>query len=239
MARPGPLPRAAHTRAFTLLEVMVAVAILGLGLTAILSAQTGAFAASAHARNISIATGLARCKMSEIEETLLRDGFQELDVNEVGPCCDGEESGNLRCSWQIAKPEMPPPSLGELDLDTGLDMSTESSIPTSAEDIAAMGADGGVGALAGMVAGPGVAGGESAAGGIAGYTAMAMQIVYPDLKAMFEQSTRRVTVTVSWTEGTREHKFDVVQWVAFPQKAVEQAEVDEEDGSSSSTGGGR
>jgi general secretion pathway protein I len=211
------------SRGFTLLEVMVAVAILGLGLTAILSAQTGAFAASAHARNISIATGLARCKMSELEESLLRDGFQELDVNETGPCCDGEDSGNIRCSWQVAKPEMPPPKLGELDLDTGLDTSTPSSIPTSAEDVgsALAAGDGGIGALAGLVAGPAAAGGESAAGGVAGYASMAMDIVYPDIKAMFEQSTRRVTVTVSWTEGSREHSFNVVQWVAFPQKAIE------------------
>ena len=49
-----------RARGFTLLEVMVAVAILGLGLTAILSAQTGVFASSAHARNLSVATGLAR-----------------------------------------------------------------------------------------------------------------------------------------------------------------------------------
>ena len=69
----GVKPR--QTRGFTLLEVMVATAILGLGLTAILSAQAGAFATAAHARNLSVATTLARCKMGEIEEHLYRDGI--------------------------------------------------------------------------------------------------------------------------------------------------------------------
>ena len=54
-------------RGFTLLEVMVAVAILGLGLTAVLSAMFGSVKGVAHARGISVAVGLARCKMSEIE----------------------------------------------------------------------------------------------------------------------------------------------------------------------------
>ena len=64
-------------RAFTLLEVLVAVSILGLGLTAILSAQAGAFSSSAHSRNISVAVGLLRCKMSEVEEHLLKDGIYD------------------------------------------------------------------------------------------------------------------------------------------------------------------
>src|SRR5689334_17693881 len=110
--------RRSLSRGFTLLEVMVAVAILGLGLTAILSAQAGAFATSKHARSISVATGLARCKMSEIEEHLQRDGFQELDESDSGPCCEGDESPDVRCSWKIEKPEFPPPKFGELNLDT-------------------------------------------------------------------------------------------------------------------------
>ena len=40
-------------RAFTLLEVMVAVAILGLGLTVILTAQTGLFSSSKRAAQLS------------------------------------------------------------------------------------------------------------------------------------------------------------------------------------------
>src|SRR5262245_10997142 len=101
---------------FTLVEVMVSVAVLGLGLTAILSAQAGAFANSAHARNISVATGLLRCKMTELEEHLLHDGFSELDEVDSGPCCDEQDTPNMQCSWKIEKPQFPEPKYGDLDL---------------------------------------------------------------------------------------------------------------------------
>src|SRR4051812_6222300 len=97
-------------RGFTLLEIMVAVAILGLGLTAILSAQAGAFASAAHARNLSLATGLARCKMGEVEERLAGPtGYPELDEVESGACCDGDTTSNahMHCTWKIEKLELP------------------------------------------------------------------------------------------------------------------------------------
>src|SRR5215212_9362312 len=103
---------------FSLLEVMVAVAILGLGLTAILSAQAGAFSSATHARNVSIAAGLVRCKMTELEERLsVPGGFPELDESDSGPCC-GDEESPMHCSWKIEKPEMPEPKYGDLNLDS-------------------------------------------------------------------------------------------------------------------------
>ena len=42
----------------------------------ILTAQTGLFSSSKRAATMSQAVGLARCKMGEIEEELLREGFQ-------------------------------------------------------------------------------------------------------------------------------------------------------------------
>lgn len=112
------------SRAFTLLEVLVSVAILGLGLTAILSAQAGAFASAAQARNISVATGLLRCKMTELEEHLYKDGFQETDETGAGPCCDGDENPNMRCTWRVDRPTFPEAKLGDLNLASGLDFSS-------------------------------------------------------------------------------------------------------------------
>ena len=101
---------------FSLLEVMVAIAILGLGLAAILSAQAGSFAAATHARSLSVATGLARCKMLELEQKLVKDGFPEIDQDDSGPCCDSDEREAMRCTWRIEKPQLPEPALGALDL---------------------------------------------------------------------------------------------------------------------------
>ncbi|WP_437755915.1 type IV pilus modification PilV family protein [Sorangium sp. So ce1389] len=205
-----------RARGFTLLEVMVAVAILGLGLTAILSAQAGAFSAAAHARNISLANGLARCKMSEIEERLAKDGLPALDEADNGPCCEGDESTFIKCSWRIEKPEMPEPKLGELDLDTGLEGLGMSSKPGESTGTAAP--SGSLDDLAQSLVGGGAGGGEAAsAGGIAGLLQPFIDMLAPTLQPIFEASARRVTVRLTWQQGTQEHALELVQWVTVPQ----------------------
>lgn len=242
-------------RGFTLLEVMVATAILGLGLTAILSAQAGAFATAAHARNVSVATTLARCKMGEIEEHLYIDGVQELEEIESGVCCEGDETPNMKCSWKIEKPQFPEPKLGELNLDTSLDLSTPAG-GTSGQGGPAN-TLGPLGAMLGMTGGDSSgalppAGGDSTgglgdiAGALGGATGMEalggmMQLVgtfvYPQLKTIYENNARRITLTVSWTEGSKEFSFDVVQWYVNPQPSLPTNELlDAVGGASSSSG---
>lgn len=100
-----------RSRAFTLLEVMVAVAILGLSLTAIMSAQAGLFSAGSHAQRESVAIGLLRCKMGEIEERLLKLGYPEMDTKDEGICCeDPQAADGFRCSWDILRVELPQPA---------------------------------------------------------------------------------------------------------------------------------
>jgi general secretion pathway protein I len=226
-------------RGFTLLEVMVATAILGLGLTAILSAQAGAFATAAHARHMGVATTLARCKMGEIEEHLFVDGVQELEENESGPCCEGDETPNLKCSWKIEKPQFPEAKLGELDLDTGLDLSTPAGGASSSGGASAAGGLGPLGAMLGMPGGDpsasmpplgdsaggigDIAGAMGAAGGMEALSGMMQMVgtfVYPQLKTIYETNARRITLTVTWTEGSREYSFDVVQWYVNPQPSL-------------------
>ncbi|MBK8251650.1 MAG: prepilin-type N-terminal cleavage/methylation domain-containing protein [Polyangiaceae bacterium] len=214
------------TQGFSLLEVMVATAILGLGLTAILSAQAGAFSAAQHARSISVATGLARCKMLEVEEKLIKDGFPELDETDSGPCCDGDDQGAMRCTWRIEKPEFPQEKLGDLNLDADLNLSGGSD-PSS-----------GIGALTSLMSpdgqlassvpsggnmsdlAQGIAGTMSGAGGVDGIVGMAMGLVYPDLKAMFESGARRITVTVHWADGSQDRTLEIMQWYTSPAPVV-------------------
>jgi hypothetical protein len=47
-----------------------------------------------------------------------------------------------------------------------------------------------------------------AAAGIAG---MLMNMIYPDLKGVFEASTRKATVIVSWKRGEKEYSLELVQ----------------------------
>lgn len=229
----------------------MAVAILGLGLTAILSAQAGAFASANHGRNISVSVGLLRCKMTELEEHLLRNGFQELDETDSGVCCEGDETPNMKCSWKIEKPQLPEAKFGELNLDSMLSGSSGTSggpnlggaigllsggSPGSAP---AIDPGSGVGdiskTLAAANAGDPSALAGAAAGGVGGIASMVMGLVYPSLKLIFESSTRRITVTLTWREGPKSFTTDLVQWVASPQRA---GVTGEEADTSTSTGTG-
>lgn len=210
--------RGARARGFTLLEVMVAIAILGLSLTVILSAQAGAFSSAAYARNVSVATGLGRCKMAELELKLKQDGFPAGDELSSGPCCDADEQSAFLCEWRIEVPTLPEPPLGELDLDT--DLGGPGFGPLGA--VAGGQLDGAsspsdlAGALSGASADPSMLGGL-AGQGASGMMGMVMSLVYPNIKTLFESSTRRVTVRVAWREGTVDYSFELVQWIAVPQ----------------------
>jgi general secretion pathway protein I len=218
--------RRARLLGFTLLEVMVALAILGLGLTSILAAQAGVFASAVTARNLSEATGLARCKMSELEEHLLREGFQELDETDSGPCCEGEDSA-MSCSWKIEKLKLPEPAYGQLDLDTGLDNM-------------GFGPLGGGGGAADLGAGLGVGAGADGAdpSGMAAMLGPITQMIFPVMQGIFETSTRRITVTVTWKEGYRDQTLEVMQWVAN-SSGLEGGEGVGGGSSTASTGAGR
>lgn len=228
-------------RGFTLLEVLVAVAILGLGLTAILSAQTGLFASSSYAERVSFATGLGRCKMSEIEIKLEKEqSYPLVDMKDEGPCCAEDTYGGFKCKWKIEKVELPlPPQNSNLNspLGGGSSMPGTSSFgPLSA--IAAVGASSGavlgenpgLGDISKLLAGPtsgGLGGLGSLPGGMSPGLAMGgtqvlaplvMSLVYPTLKPMLEASIRKVTVSVTWKDGSRTRDVSFTEFVTNPQQ---------------------
>lgn len=207
---------------FTLLEVMVAVAILGMGLTAIFAAQAGAIANVSHARALSQATGLARCRMSELEEDVVQNGFSETDIAENGPCCDNTNEGWMTCGWNVDKPVFPDAKFGELNLDADLDVGSGSgssksgpsgigALTSLTQGQNALPQGGDVSAIAGSLLGDG--------GGADQLIGMFMGIVYPDLKNIFEAGTRKITVTVTWNEGSVPQSFTIVQYVTNAKAA--------------------
>jgi general secretion pathway protein I len=209
--------RAGGRRAFTLLEVMVAVAILGLGLVTILTAQTGLFASSKRAATMSEAVGLARCKMSEIEEHLLRNGYQLTAQDEEGPCCEDEESA-LHCKWSIAPVMLPDFNATSADAgagDTSGGMTLE-GLGSAKDDLSKGDTAGAMGNIQEMMgSGIGAGGPSMGAGALA---PLAMGLVYPQLKAMLEASIRKVSVRVIWSEGSIERDVSVTQYLTNPQQ---------------------
>jgi general secretion pathway protein I len=85
------MKRSATSLGFTLLEVMVSLSILALALTAAAGVNLGSFASSEYARNVTVATLLARSKMIDIEEELRQEGFSDQDRELDGDFEDEEQ----------------------------------------------------------------------------------------------------------------------------------------------------
>lgn len=188
--------RARTLGGFTLLEVMVAVAILAIALTAIFSSQAGAIRAGARARHMTTASLLARCKMAEIEEHMVRDGFPAVSESGEDECCEGGEHEGFRCEWTVDRVELP--------------------------DTVESGGPGGLSGLGGDHEGDTAGAGdiEAALTGAAGGDAvgeMAMQAAFPVLRPLIEEQVRRATVTVIWGEGEGARSFDVSQYLVADQ----------------------
>jgi general secretion pathway protein I len=201
-------------RGFTLLEVLVAIAIVGLGLSVILSSQVGLFSSAEHAHHLSLATGLARCKMNEVELKLLRDGYPITDLTEEGECCEEESQSTYTCEWKVERIELPEiQEAMTVDGAPAGSASPVSSAPSLMDKLSSLqtgAADGGVDGLSGMLG--------DASGDLSGIAPMVMGMVYPTLKPMLEASIRRVTVAVRWREGRRDKDFTIVQFVTDPQQ---------------------
>lgn len=245
------LRRIRATRAFTLIEVLVAVAILGLGLTAILAAQAGTFASVGHAKHLSQASGLLRCKMSELEEDLRTNGFDIQDVEGAGPCCEKADESLMTCTWRVERPTFPEPKYGDLNLDASLDIGPGSgkggtgksglaeALGSLSPSKSELPQTGNVGDVAGALA-------ESGGNIADGATQMMMGIVYPEVQQIFQTGTRRITVTISWNEGKIPFNSEIVQWVTNARAAGVISEIPTEDvddpataGTTGSTGAGR
>ena len=191
--------------AFTLLEVMVAVGILAIGLTAIFSSEGQAIRVAHRARNMNIATLLARCKMEELEEQVIRDGMPAVDDHGRDGCCEGAEVDHFSCEWNIERVVLP--DEGEAYEDEEGESAGGGLLDGVVGDEGSQTA-----ALDGMLSGAGGMGGVGDA-----FTEMAIGIAFPVLKPAIEEQVRRASVTVQWKEGEREHSFDVIQFLVAEQ----------------------
>jgi general secretion pathway protein I len=204
---------------FTLLEVLMAIAILGLGLSVLMGAQTGLFANARRAERLSLATNVARCRMSELELELLQKGYPMIDQESEGDCCMGESEDGFRCSWKVQRVELPEASGMEGDADGGVDNESTGAFGALLdlqENATALGEGADISALAENLG--------TASTGTDGLVSMVMGFVYPSLKPMLEASIRKIVVTVAWNEGIKERTLVVTQFVTDPR----QGELDPE-----------
>jgi general secretion pathway protein I len=201
---------------FSLLEVMIALAIFGLMIVGVLAAQAGVAATNKKAADVGQAIELARCKMSEVEEKLLKDGYPEIDAIDTDVlCCEGAEKSTFSCDTKVEKVTMPdPPSASTFGADGGglSPLGAPSGSSSDQPFNANLDLDAGLGGIAQQL-GP-----QSGGQGAAGLLNMVMGFVYPTMKPLLESSIRRVTVLVHWKEGPNSEEFMLLQYVTSPQR---------------------
>lgn len=98
--------------AFSLLEVMVALAILSVGLVTLLQVQSRSAELAIQARELTVATMLARGKLYDCETDLAKKGFSIGDYDEEG---NFDDEGYPTFYWECHayKPEMPTGEIGD------------------------------------------------------------------------------------------------------------------------------
>lgn len=199
-------------RGFTLLEVMIAVAILGLSLTAIFSSEVGAANVAARARRQNVAATLARCKMGEIEQVIAIEGLPALEKKDTDACCEHAPVEGFECDWLIERiilPELGAAGGEEGDEDVEVTLSQRAN--EKLDEVQAAETT------------------QQVLAGESGNLAMlALELGFPILKPFLEEQVRRATVTVRWKEGSKERGFDVIQYLVSEQPAPVDETAEEE-----------
>ena len=203
-----------HARAFTLLEVMVALSILAVSLTAVFNINSSSVYGHVYAKKLTVATLLARAKMTDLEQELYDKGFQTDDDEKAG---DFSEEGWPSYKWRakIIAPKTngmsPDQLIGAIfNLPMGGGDTKDGKGGGSILDAIAPMFGGGklpAGMPPGMSA-PG-AGIASAMGPAAGL----MQTQFTQLVDQITKSVREVHLTVTWKEGKITESFDIVTHV--------------------------
>lgn len=199
---------------FTLLEVVVAMAILGVALLAIFDLNAGAVASHAYVKRITVATQLARSKMTDLEQELYDKGF-ELD--------DAERSGDFAAEgWNgfTWKARILAPHTQGVGPDKLLE-ALFSLPPGEGGGLASLfgglgGADGGLGAVASVASGgisnsalPPGASGPSGLNALGPFANLA-QTQVTQLLDQIRRGVREVRLTVSWKEGKGTESLEAV-----------------------------
>lgn len=188
-------------RGFTLLEVIVALAILSAALMAIFDLNAGAIASHVYAKKVTVATFLARSKMTDVEQRLYDEGLPVTDQDDEGDF-SAEGWPNVKWRYRVLVPKT-------TDVSPEKVMGALFGVP--------MGADTDVSGMMAMLTGAGGDGAAKTQGAAAGAGgAMMAGLLQTQLAGMIDQlgkSVREVHLSVSWKDGAHTETIDLVTHV--------------------------
>jgi len=160
-------------RAFTLLEVMVAVAVLAVGVVVLLQSQARSILMAQQARTLTVATMLARGKLLDCEVDFMRKGFSIGDYKETGKF---DDEGYPTFLWECHgyKPDLPMPEAADF-----AEAPSAGDLGTASDPLSGAGVDPTGGMAMGMM-GP----------------------VLGQISQVVGESIRELAVIVRWQEGS-------------------------------------
>ena len=183
----------AQQAGFSLLELMIAMAILAFALVALLGHQGVAIQMSDYSNRVSQATFLAEGKMLDIEHKILKDSIDVIDNCEDG---DFRAEGFRRYRWRACA--------FPLEIQEGAgEQLTERFSALFMGFMGGGGAGAGAGAMGGMNAGM-----ERAMGQIAMATGMV-----PTFLQQLEDKIRKVRLEVTWRDQVQERRLLIERFV--------------------------
>ncbi len=187
-----------RNRGFTLLEIMVAVAILAGALTWLVVGVSRNIKAENHAKLMTAATFLAREKMVDLEDELYEKGFGEFEKEQAGAF---DDKGFSRFSWRAIVDKVELPSAEQLQTVLSNAQQARQTLQgggTATGDTAALQQQAGLG-------------GSSSSNPMSmGASALSSQ--FGVIKDVLEQAIRRVTVKVGWFEGRTPKEVELVAY---------------------------
>jgi general secretion pathway protein I len=199
---------------FSLLEVMIAVAILAGALTWMVVGISRNIRAENHAKLMTVATFLSREKMIETEDELYEKGFGEFEKELAG---NFEDRGFERFTWKVVVDKVELPSSDQIQ--TVLTKAQEAKSSLTGES-------------------GGTPEGVTSPGGNSPVSAGAATIgsQFGIVKDVLEQGIRRVTVKVEWQENRRPQEMSLVAYYTDPRRVDQAIQVAPADTGAPTTG---
>jgi general secretion pathway protein I len=207
-SREGENPESANNRqellgkraGFTLLEVLIAVALLGVAMLVVVQSQAINAVQTRIARDLSVSALLAREKMGEIEiEIRKKQSFDDLDED----CGRGDfdDQGYRYIKWECKNEPL------KLDMDS-------SQLLASLEAIASGEAEGGLLQMAADFGGLDL---NSLSDSPEGQ--MMLQF-FPLIAEMLGKAIRRITLNISWENRSEELGYSIVLFITDPTRVT-------------------
>ena len=174
---------------FTLLEVMVALAILSGAMIILIRIVTGNIQNTNRAKMMTVATFLARAKIVEIEDRVLIEGFIDFDDEQKG---DFAAEGYPQIGWDsIVERVRLPMDLAQQAQQASADVSQNATTVGNQDPLQFM----------------------------AGFMGGFMSTLMDPIRIGLEEAVRRVTVRVYWHElGKPLQTFEVITFLTDPAK---------------------